>query len=96
MVWILVAVKNRYLHFSSSLNVFTIRNDSKGTKRSWNELMQPTTSISNTLSIFPYRVHNQADFDNPFINGRDFIYLGKCPKLAKLSFTFLSIYKGSR
>ena len=27
--------------------------------------------------------HNQAGFDNPFINGRGFIYLG----ISKLSFT---------
>ena len=33
---------------------------------------------------FPSDVHNEADFDNPFINGRGFIYLG----FSKLSFTF--------
>ena len=29
-------------------------------------------------------VHNEVDFDNSFINGRDFIYLG----ISKISFTF--------
>ena len=81
MVWILIAVKNRYLNFSSLLKFATIQ---KGTKRSWNKLLQPTTSINHSLSIFPYHVHNQADFDNLFINGEDFIYLG----ISKLSFTF--------
>ena len=33
--------------------------------------------------VFPYNVHNQADFDNPFISGRDFIYL----QISKMSFT---------
>ena len=48
------------------------------------KLMQPTTSSSHSRSIFPYHVHNQAGFGNPFINGRGFIYLG----ISKLSFTF--------
>ena len=34
--------------------------------------------------VYPYHVHNQADFDNPFIIGRGFIYLG----ISKMSFTF--------
>ena len=34
----------------------------------------------------------QADFANPFINGRGFIYL----RIWKMSFTFVSIYKSSR
>ena len=41
-----------------------IRNDSKCNRRSWNELMQPTTSNSHSGSILPYHVHNQAGFDN--------------------------------
>ena len=41
-------------------------------------------SNSHSRSIFPYHVHNQAGFNNPFINGRGFIYLG----ISKLSFTF--------
>ena len=48
------------------------------------KLMQPTTSSSHSRSIFPYHVHSQAGFGNPFINGRGFIYLG----ISKLSFTF--------
>ena len=58
-------------------------NDSKWTRRSWNKLTQPPTSNSRSQSIFPDHVHNQAGFDNPFINGRGFIYLG----ISKLSFT---------
>ena len=34
--------------------------------------MQPTNSNSDSWPTFPYHVHNQADFDNPFINGRGF------------------------
>ena len=49
-------------------------NQSKRTKKSRNEVMQPTTSNSDSQPIFPYHVHNQAGFDNPFINGRGFIY----------------------
>ena len=46
--------------------------------------MQLTSSDSDPRPIFLYYVHNQAGFDNPFINGRGFIYLG----LSKESFTF--------
>ena len=46
--------------------------------------MQPTTSKGHSRSIFSYHVHNQAGFDNAFINGRGFIYLA----ISKLSFTF--------
>ena len=61
-----------------------IRKDSKGTKTNRNEVMEPTTSNNDSRSICPYHVRNQADFDNPFINGRSFIYLG----ISKMSFTF--------
>ena len=47
------------------------------------EVMQPTTSY-NSRVIFTYNVHNLADFDNLFINGRGFICLG----ILKMSFTF--------
>ena len=66
-----------------TLWVTKIRNDSKWTKPSQNEVMQPTIS-NDSRPIFPYHVHNQAGFDNPFINGRGFIYLG----ISKVSFTF--------
>ena len=46
--------------------------------------MQPTTSNNDSRPVFPYHVRNQGDFDNPFINGRGFIYL--C--ISKMSFTF--------
>ena len=45
--------------------------------------MQPTTSNNDSQPIFPYHDHNQADFHNPFIIGRGFIYLG----ISKMSFT---------
>ena len=44
-----------------------------------NRVMKPSYT-----PVFPCHVHNQADFDNPFINGRGFIYLGN----SKMSFTF--------
>ena len=69
-----------------------IRNDLKWTKTSRNEEMQPTASNSDSRQIFPYHVHNQADIDNPFINGRSFIYFG----ISKMRFTFWYIYKSSR
>ena len=46
--------------------------------------MQPTISHSNSRPVFAYHVHNQEDFDNPFINRKGFIYLG----ISKMSFTF--------
>ena len=45
--------------------------------------MQPTTSNNDSRLVFPYNAHNQVDFDNPFISGRDFIYL----QISKMSFT---------
>ena len=50
---------------------------------SQNKVMQPTIS-NNSRPIFPYHVHNQSDFDKPFINGRDFIYLD----ISKMGFIF--------
>ena len=67
-----------------SLGCTKIRKDSKWTKTSWDEVMKPTTNNNDSLPIFPYHVYNQADFDNPFINGQSFIYLG----ISKMSFTF--------
>ena len=46
--------------------------------------MQPTNSNSDLWSIFPDHIHSEAGFDNLFINGRGFIYLG----ISKLSFFF--------
>ena len=46
--------------------------------------MQAITSDNNSRPVFPYHVHNLADFDNPFINGRGFIYLG----MSSISLTF--------
>ena len=49
------------------------------------EVMQPTTSNNHSRPVFPYHVHDQADFDNPYINGEGFIYLG----ISKMNFIFL-------
>ena len=46
--------------------------------------MQPTTGNNDSRPIFPHHVHNQVDFDNPFINGIVFIYLG----ISKISSPF--------
>ena len=62
-----------------------IRNDSKWTKTSRNEIMWPTTSNNYSWPIFPYHLHNQAGVGNPFINTKGFIYLG----ISKMSFNFL-------
>ena len=45
--------------------------------------MKPTTSNNDSRPVFPYHVH-QADFGNPFIIKRGFIYL--C--ISKMSFNF--------
>ena len=80
MVLIFIAVKNVFNSFGST----KIRNESKWTKTSWSEVMQPTTSNSDWRPIFPYHDHNQAGFDNPFTNGSGFIYLG----ISRISFPF--------
>ena len=67
-----------------SFGCIKICKDSKWTKTRQNEVMQPTTSNTDSRPVFPYHVHNQADFDNPFINGRGFIYL----RISKTTFTF--------
>ena len=79
-LWIFIAVKNNFKFFGCT----EIPKELKWTKTSQNELMQPTTSNSDSRLIFLYHVHNQAGFDNPFINRRGFIYLG----ISKMSFTF--------
>ena len=49
-----------------------IRKDSKRAETNRNEVMQPKKFKKSRL-VFPYHVHNQADFGNPFINGGGFI-----------------------
>ena len=46
--------------------------------------MQTTASNNDSRPVFPYHVHDQTDFYNPFINGRDFIYQG----ISNMTFTF--------
>ena len=53
--------------------------------------MQLITSNNDSRPIVPYHLHNQAGFENLFINGGVFIYLG----ILKMSFT-LNIYKSLR
>ena len=60
MIYIFIAVKNGYLNLSAVLKFAKTQNE-------LNEAMQPTTSYNDLRPVFPYHVHNQADFDNPFI-----------------------------
>ena len=46
--------------------------------------MQPITSNNDLHSVFPYYFQNQAGFENLFINGRGFIFLG----ISKMGFIF--------
>ena len=41
--------------------------------------------------IFPYHVHNQTGFDDRFINGRGFIYLG----ISKISISIKAARKAN-
>ena len=74
MVWFFIAVENRYLNLLAVLKF----------AKSQMELKWANTTSNNSWPIFPHHAHNQADFENLFINGRGFIYLG----ISKISFTF--------
>ena len=87
MVWIFIAVKNRYSNLLAALK-FT---DSKWTKMSQNEVMQPTTSSNDSRPIFCYHAHNEAGFDNPVYQQKRLHLLGRF----KDEFHFLKICKGS-
>ena len=80
MVWIFMTEKQIFKSFGCT----KIRKDLKWTKTNRNEVMQPTTSNNDSRPIFPYHVHNQVYFNNPFTNGIAFIYLG----IFKVSFFF--------
>ena len=56
------------------LGCIKICKDSTWTKTRRNKIMQPITSNNNLRPVFPYHVYNQADFDNPFINWRRFMF----------------------
>ena len=71
---------NRYL----SIDCTKIRNDSKRTKTSQNEIMQSITSNIHSRPLFPNPIHKQAGFGKPAINGRGYICLG----ISKMVFTF--------
>ena len=68
MVWIFIALKNRYLNLSAVLKFATTQNEPKRAKT---KICEPRTSNGDSRPIFPYHVHNQAGFDNPFISGKD-------------------------
>ena len=72
---------------NTSIDCTKIRNNSKRTKTSRNEVMQPTTTIPNQLLL--NHVLNQAGFAKPVINGRNFIYLG----ISKMVFTLGKLEK---
>ena len=102
MVWIFIAVKNRYLNLSTALKSATmnshscekqifgcakIRNDSKETKASRNEAMQLTNSNNDSRSIVPYHVHNQAGLDNLSVWAlRKWVSLFKCLQEFKVAY----------
>ena len=70
---IFIGVEKRYLPFSCT----KIRNNSKWTKASRNEVTQPTTSNKRSMRpIVPDHVHEKSRFGKSVINGRRFIYLG--------------------
>ena len=71
MVWIFVAVKNRYLNLLAVLKFAKTKNEPKRAKT--NNDLRP---------IFYFNFHNQANVGNSFINGRGFIYLS----ISKMSF----------
>ena len=68
--WIFIGMEK------TSINCTKICNNSKRTKTSRNEVMQPTTSNTIRNQLFINHVHKQAGFAKPVINGRDFIHLG--------------------
>ena len=89
-----------------SFSCTEIRNDSKWTKLCRKEVMRTQNQQQRLTTNFPYHVDNQSGFDNPFINGRGFIYLGISMITLMINFVnfddyldefhFLSIYKSSR
>ena len=62
-------MENRHL----SIDCTKIHNNSKRTKTSRNEVMQPRTSNNHSRPIV--YVHNQAGFGKSVIKGRGFIYV---------------------
>ena len=56
------------------LGCIKICKDSTWTKTRRNKIMQPITSNNDSRPVFRYHVYNQADFDNPFINWRRFMF----------------------
>ena len=86
---------------NTSIDFTKIRNNSKLTKTSRNEVMQPTASNNHSQPIVPKPVLSQAGFSKPVINGRDFIYLGfskmvfPLGKSERLKFDYRRIILGS-
>ena len=80
IIRIFIAVKNRYLNLSAVLRFATTQNKPKRVETK----PQAASTTNDSRPIFHYYAHNQTDFENLFINGRGFIYLG----ISKMSFTF--------
>ena len=76
MGWIFIAVRKQIF---KSFGCTKIRKDTKYTKTSLSKVMQPKTSNNDSRPILPYHVHDQAGFDNLFIDGRI---------ISKMSYTF--------
>ena len=81
MVSIFIAVNNRHLNLLAALKFTKTQNEPKRAETKQCK-SQPAAAIHDP--IFPSHVHNQAGFDNLFINGRGFFYLG----ISKMIFNF--------
>ena len=73
-------MENRYL----SIDCTKTRNNSKRTKASRNEVIQPTTSNNHSRPIVSKPCPQAGRFVKPAINRRGFIYFG----VSKMVFTF--------
>ena len=95
IAWIFIGMEN------TSFDCTKICNNSNQTKTRRNEVMQPTTSTVICNQLFLNHTHNQAGFTKPFIDGKDFIYLGilkkvsTLGKLERLIFDYMHIILGS-
>ena len=60
---VFIAVKSKFLNILAALKFAKTQNEPKPAK---------TKKCNPQRPVFPYHVHNKADFDNPFISGRGF------------------------
>ena len=86
---------------NTSIDCTKIRNNSKRTKTSRNEVMQPTASNNHLQPNFSKLCQQPERFDQPFINGIGFIYFGilkmilTLGKIERLIFDYMCIILGS-